>query len=287
MNKPCYRNADNRMSTPTCSAHPLRNSLIISLYSPAHSKQDDGEEVYPSNCKPIPLLEAIEQSEKVLYDDSPAAKSDTFDDQTSASTKMMPCSVVSEERNNKPEVCVLPINFSPHPYSVICGRGKVRKDTPGNRYLQSIAERYMLKYSQAQHSRKEKSSIVSHILGTVRGDCPDGRGAFIRAEKNRWIELSELEARDKISSVMRNGLQSKYKSSTKSKVAKRRHHNKAKKNEIDMNFWDDCSKHELVGPTSKYYDDEGLEVGPTSKYYDDEVFDLLFREDLFREGFFE
>jgi hypothetical protein len=245
---------------------------------------------YASNfCKPIPL-ETIEQTieEMVFYNnDHPPTDiwslKDTFEDhQPSASTTTMPCAV-SQERNSKPEVCVLPINFSPHPYSVICGRGKVRTDTPGNRYLQSVAARYMQKYSQAQHSRKEKSSIVSNILQMVRDVCPDGRGAFIRTEQNRWFVLSELEARDKISSVMRNGLQSKYKSSTKSKVAKRRYQ-KALKDEIriedgplrspEMAFSENlCSKYEPAGPTNKH---------------DDEVFDLVLGgEDLSMEGFFE
>jgi hypothetical protein len=197
----------------------------------------------------------------------------------------MPCAV-SQERTSKPEVSVLPIGFSPHPYSVICGRGKVRTDTPGNRYLQSVAARYMQKYSQAQHSRKEKSSIVSNILQMVRDVCPDGRGAFIRTEQNRWFVLSELEARDKISSVMRNGLQSKYKSSTKSKGAKRRDHNKAmKKNDEeiriedgplspDMAFGDRCFKYELLDHSNTDDDEQA-------------VFDLLSGEDLIMDGFFE
>jgi hypothetical protein len=307
MKPACWSYAERRMnSTPTsCSAGGVRPLLLadmnesyyrfrnplLAVYPPASTMQDGRTGAYPStNCKPVPLeaiiSSALVQSEKVLDEDDPAPKSwslrDTFEDQNSASTMTRTVSP-PERKNNKPEAIVLPIDFSPHPCSVICGRGKMRTDAPGNRYLQSIAARYMLKYSQAR-SKREKSSIVSNILEIVRGAIPDGRGAFIRTEKNRWTELSDLVAREKISSVMRNGLHSKYRSSTKSKVAKRRYQ-KALKEEIRiiedggallspvMAFSDAlCSKYEPADPTNKY---------------DDEVFDLLGGEDLFMEGFFE
>jgi hypothetical protein len=280
---------------------------------------------YASNfCKPIPL-ETIEQTieEMVFYNnDHPPTDiwslKDTFEDhQPSASTTTMPCAV-SQERNSKPEVCVLPINFSPHPYSVICGRGKVRTDTPGNRYLQSVAGKYMQKYSQAQHSRKEKSSIVSNILQMVRDVCPDGRGAFIRAEKNRWIELSEIDARDKITSVMRSGLQSEYKSSTQSKVAKRRLQNKALKKDEEIRIEDGWLSPDMAFSTKSKVsirwhqnkarkEEMGTQLGPhlsldmafcedyhkehpvfpTSKCDDEGFEDLLFGVELCMERFFE
>jgi hypothetical protein len=291
--------AENIMNAPTCSpGRPLllagmndrfRNPLLAAVYPPTPRTMHNGGAVYPSICfKPIPLAavisSALDQSAKVFVDDSPATKScslrNTIKYRKSSSSTMT--RVISPQRKNKSEARVLPINFSPHPYSVICGRG-VRTDTPGNRYLQSIAVRYMMMYSQQAHSKTEKSSIVSHILEMVRGVCPDGRGAFIRTENNRWIELNELDAREKISSVMRNGLDSKYRSSTKSKVAKRKYQ-KALNEESrvedgplspEMAFSEDlCSKYEPADH---------------SNTYDDEVFDLLVLggEDLSMERFFE
>jgi hypothetical protein len=300
-----YWYAGKVMSTPTCSAgnvRPLLRNYPL-LYPPSttpRTMQDGGAPGYPSNYKPIPfeailssaLLE-ISLNAKVFVDkDSSAQKSwsirDTFEDQNAVcstkTTRRVVVSAAPARRKNKPaEAKVLPIDFSPHPYSVICGRGGVRTDIPGNRYLQSLAGIYTLKYSQQAQNKRAKSAIVSHILEMVRSVCPDGKGAFIRAEKNRWIELNDLDAREKFLSVMRNGLHSKYRSSTKSKVAKRRYQ-KALKDEIriedgplrspEMAFSENlCSKYEPAGPTSKH---------------DDEVFDLVLGgEGLSMKGFFE
>ena len=247
-------------------------------------------EVYPSNCKPISLeaiiSSALEQSAEVYnFDvDSPAPKSwilrDTFEDPKSASSTMTRL-VLPEQRKNKPEARVLPVGFSPHPYSVICGRGVRTDEIPGNQHLQSVAGRYMLKYSQA-HSKTEKSTIVSDILEMVRGVCPDGREAFIRNEKNRWIELNELDAREKISSVMRNGLHSKYRSSTKSKVARRKYQ-QTLKDEIRI-------EDGILSPEMALLDDLWCkyESADHTNTFDDEVFDLVpGGEDFFMEGIFE
>jgi hypothetical protein len=289
---------------------------------------------YPSNCKPIPL-DAIQQMiEKVFYEDSSASRRtdswslrDTFEedqtlassttfeeDQTLASTATASTATASTTTAStttsysgvsqaRKKASVLPIDFSPHPFSVICGRGKVRSYTSGNRYLETVAGRYLLEYSQA-HMKTQKSSIVSHILEIMRNVCPDGRGSFIRKEKNRWIELSELDARDKITSVMRNALHGKYRSSTQSKLeTRRRHQNKARKEEMrtevapivcpnalnkdalriedgpstlspEMACWDDlCSKYEPANQRTRKDDDS--------------VVDLLSGEDILMEGFFE
>ena len=267
----------------------MRNGLHSKYRSSTKSKVARRRNSNPSNCKPCPLeaiiTSALEQSAEV-FDvlNSPAPKSwslkDTFEAPKSASSTMIRL-VLPEKRKNKLGARVLPIDFSPHPYSVICGRGVRTDEIPGNQYLQSIAGSHMLQYSQA-HSKKEKSSIVSHILEMVRGVCPDGREAFIRTEKNRWIELTDLDAREKISSVMRNGLQNKYRSSTKSKVARRRYQ-QALKNKIRIE--DGLLNPEMACLDDLWYKYESADHTTT---YDDEVIDLVLGgEDLSREGFFE
>jgi hypothetical protein len=267
-------------------------------WSLRHTFEDlkSGSMVYSSNYKPV-SLEKITPIKKVYYDDFPAPKAlslrDTFEDEKSVSTRMT-CTV-SHESIYKTEARLLPINttearllpiyFSPHSYSVICGRGKVRSSTMGNRFLLSVAGRYMLKYSRALHSKKEKSSIVSDILEIVRDGCPGGRGAFIRTEKNRWIELSELDARDKISSVMRNVLHNEYRSSTKSKMAKRKYeHDKALKVGIQIEAGRPLSLENMASSVDLCSKPESADA--TSKH-EDEVVDPLDGEDLSMERFFE
>jgi hypothetical protein len=115
----------------------------------------------------------------------------------------------------------LPDGFEPTPYSVICGRGRKSTNAIGNRRLQVIAQMYIGKYSQL--SRKEdKTEIVSEILRMVQDACPDERFAFIKYHDGRWWEVETLIAREKIGAVLRDCLFSKYRSSTKSKLERRR-----------------------------------------------------------------
>lgn len=116
---------------------------------------------------------------------------------------------------------LLPKGFEPTPYSVICGRGRKSTSAVGNRRLQVMAQMFVGKY--AQLSRKEdKTEIVSEILRMVQDACPDERFAFVKYHDGRWWEVETLIAREKIGAVLRDCLASKYRSSTKSKLERRR-----------------------------------------------------------------
>ncbi|KAG7353211.1 hypothetical protein IV203_009260 [Nitzschia inconspicua] len=132
---------------------------------------------------------------------------------------------------------LLPEGFEPTPYSVICGRGRKCTSAIGNRRLQIIAQMFIGKYSQL--SRKEdKTEIVSEILRMVQDACPDERFAFIKYHDGRWWEVETLIAREKIGAVLRDCLHSKYRSSTKSKLERRR----AKKQQEDQEPYSDAKE---------------------------------------------
>ena len=118
---------------------------------------------------------------------------------------------------------LLPEDFEPLPYSVICGRGRSCAESVGNRRLQVICQLFIPKYATAS-KKEEKSVIVSDILQIVRGACPSPKQAFVKHDKSsgRWYQVETLIAREKIGTVLRDCLHSKYKSSTKSKLARRR-----------------------------------------------------------------
>ena len=118
---------------------------------------------------------------------------------------------------------MLPEDFVPLPYSVICGRGRSCAESVGNRRLLVICQLFIPKYARAS-KKEEKSVIVSDILQIVRGACPSPKHAFVKLDKasGRWFPVETLIAREKIGTVLRDCLHSKYKSSTKSKLAKRR-----------------------------------------------------------------
>ena len=115
----------------------------------------------------------------------------------------------------------LPLDFQPFPYSVICGRGKACSEAVGNRRLKIIASTFLEKYANASN-KEEKSSIVTEIIDIIEDACPDQRGTFIRLNDGRWWVVDTMVAREKVGSLLRDMLHNKYKSSSKSKQARRR-----------------------------------------------------------------
>ncbi|KAL3934697.1 MAG: hypothetical protein SGBAC_009643 [Bacillariaceae sp.] len=116
---------------------------------------------------------------------------------------------------------MLPPDFEPSAYSVICGRRRKAIESIGNRRLNVIASIFAKRYADAK-KKEDKSVIVSEILNTIRSASPDSQHAFVRYENGQWFRVQNLHAREKIGSVLRDTLSSKYRSSTKSKMAKRK-----------------------------------------------------------------
>jgi hypothetical protein len=112
----------------------------------------------------------------------------------------------------------LPANFTPSQYSVLVGRGKVRNDAMGNRRLKVLVGSFLNEYAQA--ARIEKSIIVSKIIDIVNDACPKG-GGFVKFEGGVWWQVANNLARDRVGSLLRNALHDQYKSSSKSKRARR------------------------------------------------------------------
>jgi hypothetical protein len=116
----------------------------------------------------------------------------------------------------------LPSGFLPETNSVICGRGKACTTAAGNRRLSVIVEHHLNAYSDAK-TKVEKSSIVSKIMeATKQGKI---RGCFVRYEEGAWWEVDESVAREKVGSLLRDSLHTQYRSSTKSKLARRKARN--------------------------------------------------------------
>ena len=115
----------------------------------------------------------------------------------------------------------LPEDFKPGPNSVIIGRKKNCYTSVGNLRLRDIVLVSLPAYSKCV-KKKDKTEIVSRIVQMVRDSCPEG-GAFIKCDsEGRWHEVSEVIARERVASIFRDFLHDQYRSSSKSKVAKRR-----------------------------------------------------------------
>ena len=148
------------------------------------------------------------------------------DTEVSGNTTKLPKFI--ETSNGK--LVLLPADYQVDNSTVICGRGKHARKHPGNIRLVSISQKYLQEYSQTK-LKKIKSGIVSQILVEVRTaplppsakqQKPMRIGEFVRFMQGRWWRVPEHDAREKVTGVMRDALHTQYKSSSKSKVARRK-----------------------------------------------------------------
>ena len=113
----------------------------------------------------------------------------------------------------------LPIDFQPDHLSVVIGRGRAFNEAAGNQNLKVLATYFVRRYKEAP-SKQDKSSIVSRIVQMVEDACPDG--GFVTLNGGRWWTVDDHTKRDGVARVLRDLLSDRYKSSSKSKVARRR-----------------------------------------------------------------
>ena len=140
------------------------------------------------------------------------------DNDTSCSSSF---SIQKRHNKERQETCiedssVLPLDFSPNNYTVICGRGKVCANAIGNKRLKILASLFVSKYSKARN-KEEKTVIVTKIMDMVVDACPDERGTFVKHKNGRYYTVHDSLAREKIGAALRELLFTKYKSSSKSK----------------------------------------------------------------------
>jgi len=113
----------------------------------------------------------------------------------------------------------------------VIGKGKVPRKAPGNFRLRSIVQTKLDEYGNAK-SKMVKSSIVTDIFVAVRDTSfIEGGPAFVRYDGRSYSVVTESAAREKITSLFRDALHDRYKSSSKNKVAKRRIANRQQKAE--------------------------------------------------------
>jgi len=128
-------------------------------------------------------------------------------------------STTSSGKDNKAKKNVLPLDFTPNNYTVICGRGKDCFNSVGNRRFRIIVNMHLERY-QLSASKAEKSTIVSDVVETIR----QAGGGFVKYDPglSKWYEASDAVAREKTGAYFRDCLHMEYRSSAKAKTARRR-----------------------------------------------------------------
>ena len=130
--------------------------------------------------------------------------------------------------NASEERTLLAENFTPSDNDVICSRGKLSQNHPGNLAFQSLINDNITEYATAS-GKIEKSIIVSDIINIIRRKS--GNGGFIKQIDGQWYEIGTNNAREKVSQAFRDRLSGNYKSSASSK--------RKRKNEMNAKITDD------------------------------------------------
>jgi hypothetical protein len=117
---------------------------------------------------------------------------------------------------------LLPEEFVPSEFDVICGRGRRVFNHIGNERFRQVVATYLERYQQTTQ-KHEKSYILSEIVVAVRRVSPSG-GGFVKKDSGsgRWYEVGDFLAREKTSQAFRDLLHEHYRSSNLAKK-KRRH----------------------------------------------------------------
>jgi len=165
--------------------------------------------------RPLTTLDRANSAERVNVctppvPSSPVASRNGEAEDSSSSSLPMPSS----------DKIPLPQWFKESKTTVVIGKGHLPRKTPGNQLLRQMVGERLQAYREA--NRRGRAIIVSDIYSAFQNLNPDGRYFGNFTDDGEWCEAKEHSARDKIAATFRDFLSHLYKSSTKSKVAKRR-----------------------------------------------------------------
>jgi hypothetical protein len=92
---------------------------------------------------------------------------------------------------------------SPYPFDVLFGRGKPYQDHPGNVRVRKVVKLHKARYCQAK--RNEKTDIADEIVTCMKNAGSGGRflKRGVEGLAGSWVEVSDEEARDKVSHMLR------------------------------------------------------------------------------------
>lgn len=124
-----------------------------------------------------------------------------------APKQQMPLNLNLDDQDKKPSVpkCIdktkfiLPLDFEPSSYSIICGNKRKFFNSPGNARLRVLVESFIPEFRKAD-GKLEKGAVVSKVMNIVKEACPVG--AFVAYEKGRWWQVSERTSREKVGSLL-------------------------------------------------------------------------------------
>jgi hypothetical protein len=112
----------------------------------------------------------------------------------------------------------LPKDFVPEGHTVVLGKGNIPKTNIGNLRLKQVVLDNLTEYADGE--RRKKIAVISRIINHVTSQNYKTTG-FVKFEDDDWWEMTERDARVKITALFRDCLHDQYRSSSSSKVKRR------------------------------------------------------------------
>ncbi|VEU37788.1 unnamed protein product [Pseudo-nitzschia multistriata] len=109
-------------------------------------------------------------------------------------------------------------NFVPEADTVVLGKGNIPKTNFGNLKLKGLVMDSLMEYANGE--RRKKIAVISKIIRWVTSRNYQTTG-FVKFEDDTWWEMTERDARVKITALFRDCLHDQYRSSSSSKVKRR------------------------------------------------------------------
>lgn len=109
-------------------------------------------------------------------------------------------------------------DFVPEVDTVVLGKGNIPKTNIGNLKLKGIVMDNLVEYANGE--RRKKIAVISRIITHVTQANYNTTG-FVKYEDEHWWEMTERDARVKITALFRDCLHDQYRSSSSSKVKRR------------------------------------------------------------------
>ena len=123
-------------------------------------------------------------------------------------------------------------DFVPEVDTVVLGKGNIPKTNIGNLKLKGIVMDNLVEYANGE--RRKKIAVISRIINHVTAANYKTTG-FVKFEEDVWWEMTERDARVKITALFRDCLHDQYRSSSSSKVKRRQELRKSKELSSNVN----------------------------------------------------
>ena len=148
-------------------------------------------------------------------------------------------------------------DFVPEVDTVVLGKGNIPKTNIGNLKLKEIVRDNLVEYANGE--RRKKIAVISRIINHVTSNNYKTTG-FIKFEGECWYEMTERDARVKITALFRDCLSDQYRSSSSSKVKRRQEMRKSRSLASSVAS-EKAAKGEKETPSSSKPQDESKDNG--------------------------